>query len=230
MTTATTLIGDAMKSLGVLAAGQSPSSSDLSDCLRRLNNMLASWSNSTLLVPFRTSISKTLTGASSYTIGSGGDIDTTRPTAISSAYTRLNGIDYPVRVSRDRAEYDRICQKALIDWPGFLYYEPTVPLGTLYVWPVGDATYTLYLTVQGQLTAFPDATTDVDLAPGYDLMIHSNLALQIAPMYETQASSELTKTARDSMTQIKRINRQSPVMEYDQAIPGAVGGYNIEVG
>ena len=102
MTTATTLITDSLQSLGVVAAGQSPTANDLSDGLRKLNNMLGLWSLSTLLVPFRTQISKTLDGSSSYTVGAGGDINTTRPAAIDSAYVRVIDVDYPVRVYQDR--------------------------------------------------------------------------------------------------------------------------------
>jgi hypothetical protein len=192
--------------------------------------MLASWSTSSLLVPFRTSISKVLTGAASYTIGTGGDINTTRPMFIDSAFIRQDGLDTPVYVSRDRGEYDRVYHKTLGDDPVLVYLEPTMPLATLYVWPVGDATWTLYLTSRGQLTAFPDTTTSVDLAPGYDLMIHSNLALQIAPMFEAKATPELAKVAKESMIQIKRLNRQSPIMEYDRAIPGSYGRYDIGAG
>ena len=37
-------------------------------------------------------------GSTSYTIGSGGDIDTIRPSAIFTAYYTLGGLDYPLQV------------------------------------------------------------------------------------------------------------------------------------
>lgn len=230
MASATTLIKDALQDLGVLSAGQEPGANDLTDGRRKLNNMLASWSTSSILVPYRTQVSHVLDGSESYTIGSGGDINTTRPLKIVSAYTTHQVRDYPIHVCRDRAEYDSIYQKDITGIPRILYYEPEVPLGKIFIWYVGDASYTLFMNTQGQLASFSDDTTDVDLAPGYDLAIASNLAIVLAPMNETEISAELAKTAKDSLAQIKRLNRQEPVMNYDDAIPGGRGQYNIEAG
>ena len=226
MADAQTLIKDAMQDLGVLGAGKTPSANDLTDGLRKLNAMLDSWSTNTLLVPFRTQISHTLDGSQSYTIGSGADINTTRPTYIDSAYVNDGSNDHPVTVLRDRSAYDRIVDKSITGTPYFVYYEPSLPNGTLFVYYVGSASHTLYLSTRGQLTAFPDTSTDVDIAPGYELAITTNLALRIAPMHEVSVTAELAKDARDSMAAIKRLNRQSPIMQYDPIMSG--GGYNIE--
>lgn len=232
MTTATTIITDALQDLGALSAGQSPTSDDLADALRRLNKLVASWSLDNLMVPYRTQISHVLNGSESYTIGTGGDINTTRPLAIESAFVEHNDTDYPMRVSRDRSEYDRIDEKDITGIPRFVYYEPSVPLGRLFVWYVGDANYTLKLNTRGQLTAFPDATTDVDLAPGYDLAMETNLAIILAGAYEASVSAETAKTAKDSLSRIRRLNRQEPVMSYPGGIPssGRRSRFNIEAG
>lgn len=230
MGNATDLITDALQDLGVLSAGQSPSATDLTTGLRRLNSMLDLWATSSLLVPFRTQVTKALTGAQSYTIGTGGDINTTRPVAIESAFVRESNTDSPLYVAHSRKEYDDLTDKGLTGTPRAVYYEPTLPLGTLFVWPVGSAIDMLFLSVRGQLTSFPDTTTDVVLAPGYVTALQSNLALKLAPIYEAMASEDVKDTARDSMASIKRLNRQSPVMSFDSSIPGVSAGYNIETG
>ena len=229
MADAATLIKDAMQDLGVLGAGKSPTTNDETDCLRKLNAMIDSWSTSTILVPFRTQVSHTLDGSQSYTIGSGADINTTRPTAIESAYVTYNSNDYPVKVLTDRAEYDRITDKSITGVPRVIYYEPSLANGTIFVYYVGDSSHTLVLNTRGQLSSFPDTTTDVDIAPGYELAITTNLALRIAPLFEVSASRELVMDARESLSKIKRLNRQSPIMSYDAVIP-TKQGYNIEVG
>lgn len=227
MANLTTTATDAMQDLGVLAAGGTPTSNDLTDILRKANAMLDLWSTSSILVPFRTQITHTLTGAESYTIGSGADINTTRPTFIDSAFVTHKSIDYPVRVLRSRAEYDNIEDKSITGIPRMIYYEPGLPNGTLFIWYVGDSSYSLKLSTRGQLTQFADTTTDIDIAPGYDEAIYSNLAVNIAPMFEVSVSAELAKKAKDSLAMIKRLNRQSPVMVYDNAIPSSNRGYNI---
>lgn len=227
MADAGTIIKDAMQDISVLGAGKSPTTNDNTDCLRKLNDMLDSWSTSTILVPFRTQVSHTLNGSESYTIGSSGDINTTRPTAIESAYVRHDGIDHPMRVSHDRSEYDRIHDKDITGFPSFLYYEPQVPLGKLFVWYTGDSSYTLYLNTRGQLTQFPDTSTAIDIASGYKRAITKNLSIEIAPMYEASVSNELATSAKDALSKIKRLNRQLPVMSYDAAISSR-NQYNIE--
>jgi len=224
------IITDAMQDIGVLSAGQEPTTDDYSTCLRRLNKLLELWSIDSLLVPFRTQISHALDGSESYTIGSGGDIDTTRPTFIESAYTVHNTRDYPLHVSRDRSEYDRIYDKSIIGVPRVLYYEPQIPLGRIFIWYVGDGTYTLKMSVRGTLTSFPDITTEVDLAPAYSLALEHNLAILIAPVFETSASAEVVNTAKDSLVKIGRLNRQAPKMQFARGIPGGRGLYNIEAG
>lgn len=218
---AETLAKYAMQELSVLAAGKDPKPGEKTDILARLNSMLDLWSISSILVPFRTQVSHTLDGSQSYTIGATGDITATRPTFIDSAFVTFQSVDYPVRVSRDRGEYDRIHIKDILGIPYMIYYEPSLPDGTIFIWYVGDSNYTLFLNTRGQLAQFADNTTNVDLAPGYEEAIYSNLAISIAPMFEVSVGAETAKKAKDSLSMIKRLNRQSPVMTYDIAIPSS---------
>lgn len=219
----------AAQDIGVLGVGKSLSTADEADVLSRLNDMLDNWSTSSILVPFRTQVSHTLDGSESYTIGATGDIVATRPTYINSAYIRSSGEDTPLTVLRSRNTYDAIYDKDLSGEPELIYYEPSLANGVVYVWPVGDSGDTLYLNTRGQLTQFPDATTDTDIATGYKEAIVSNLAIRIAPMFEVSITQELAKTARESLSAIKRMNRESPVMSIDPAIP-TTARYNIEQG
>lgn len=228
MATAANIIKDALQDLSVLRAGKDPSTNDYTDCLRRLNKLLELWSTQTLLVPYRTQISHALDGSESYTIGSGGDINTTRPSAIRSAFVTHQGDDSPVTVLRDRAAYDRIHHKDTTGFPRVVYYEPEIPLGRLFVWYTGDASYTLKLSAQGQLTEWPDKDTDVTLPPGYEQWIGKELAIEIAPMYETAASAEVIEGARQGKAMVRRANLTDPIMRYDCAIPGGSGKYDIE--
>jgi len=217
-----------MQELGRLGAGKTPKTADLDDGLIRLNSMLEVWNTDSLLIPFRVQFSKVLNGSLTYTVGPGGDINTARPIYINNGYSRRNDVDYPVYIARSRDEYDRIVKKNIDGIPRMVYYETTFPLGTLYVYYAGNASDTLFLSANGQLDAFPDTTTELQLNPGYFELIYSNLAISLAPSYETIASAELVKKASDSMARIKRLNRQLPVMRYDDSIPRSRQYYNIE--
>ena len=230
MATARQIMKQAAQDIGVLGVGKSLSPTDEADILSRLNDMLDNWSTSSIMVPFRTEISHSLDGSASYTVGSGADISTTRPSYINSAFIRdSDGDDSPLTVLRSRASYDGIYDKDLAGDPELVYYEPSLANGTLYVWPVGDSGDTIYLNTRGQLTQFPDATTDIDIALGYKETMVANLAIRIAPMFEVSITQELAKTARESLANIKRLNRQNPVMSIDSAIPSK-SSYNIEQG
>lgn len=229
MATATQIITAALRHLGKIYSGASPTAAELSDGLSDLNDLLDSWSTEELMVYYRLNENFTLSGAQSYTIGSGGDFNTTRPTKILSAYVRNGGIDYPVTVLRDRQQYDEIGDKSTTGTPEVLYYEPTLATGTVFVYPVGSASDTLYLNTLAQFTAFPDVTTDVDLPPGYKRALQYNLAVDIAPGYETEPSAVVASRAMSTKADIKRINRQLPIMSYSAAIP-TQNTYDIETG
>jgi hypothetical protein len=74
MTTAANIITLSLKDIGVLDENETPSSALMSDCLATLNQMLALWSLENVYIYAKQTISFPVTGAQSYTIGSGGNI------------------------------------------------------------------------------------------------------------------------------------------------------------
>ena len=71
--TAQELIKAAMRLINATADGETPTASEMADGLEALKIMLRSWSSDNLMIYFIEQETLTLTGASSYTIGSGGD-------------------------------------------------------------------------------------------------------------------------------------------------------------
>jgi len=75
MTTALDIITRSLKAIGAYSPGESLASADANDALEMLNDMLETWSNSTMMIPYITEIIWTLTnGTYKYTIGQGGTI------------------------------------------------------------------------------------------------------------------------------------------------------------
>ena len=87
-TTALDLIKLSMKLSGVLAIGQNVQSEDVNDVFQLLNSMLAQWNQNRWLVWHLQDLHCIATGATSYSIGPGGDIDGHRPDRLQSAYVR----------------------------------------------------------------------------------------------------------------------------------------------
>lgn len=210
MATAADIIRRSLRLIGALAAGETPSATEQADALDALNSMLDAWRTESLMVYALRTETLPLTGASSYTIGSGGDLNVERPVKIESAYQRIDGVDYPVAVASKQA-YDGLAAKATAGDPAsWLYYEPSYPLGRVHLYPV-PASGDLHLTVWTPLTAFA-ASDEVALPPGYREAITYQLAMRLAVEYGRAAPPEVVAIGSAAKADIKRANARVPLM------------------
>lgn len=218
MTTARTIITKALKKNGVLNVGENPSASEASDGLSSLNALVSSWSNESLLIYSRQSENFALTsGQASYTIGTGGNFNTTRPLQILTAFTRIGSIDYPISIIPQTA-FDKISQKSISNSiPEVMTYDASVPLGTITIYPV-PTTGTLHIRSEKQLTSFTTLDTDVDLPPGWERALVYNLAIEDAPEYGQPIDPGVYEIASSSLNNIKTAvarNKTMDVYPYD---------------
>lgn len=216
MATAATIISRAMRLLGVLESGGTASSDELADGLTALNAMIDSWNNDRLAIYALQDESLTLvSGTGSYTIGSGGDLNTTRPVAIESAYVRVSSLDYPVEVYRDKKSYTAIIDKtAQSSFPEICYYETSMSTGRLYVYPVPDAANVMHLITRVPFTAFASTATTVTLPPGYEQALATNLAINLSPEFQVPVPAVVVEMARAALAGIKKVNSR-PILAAD---------------
>lgn len=217
MATGQSLIDRACRLLGVISSGESASTEESADGLIAMNAMIDSWRNDRLMAFSLSETSKAMVvGDSSYTIGSGGDFNTTRPTEIKHAYMIIGTTEYPVQICTDSEWYaieDRTSTSDLVEK---IWYNPTMSTGTVNVWPVPNATNTLYLVVK---TPVADLTLvgTVALPPGWEKAIAYNLAIELAPEFTVQVPPAVMKGATESLAAIKRTN--SVVIKMDPGLP-----------
>lgn len=217
------VIDRAARLLGQIEPNTSLDADESADALVALNDLIDSWRNEELLVYARQEESLTLVSAQgSYTIGPGGDLGTTRPVRIESAYV-LDGVNsYPNISIIEDDEYDAIPNKtSQSTWPDRINYRPTMPAGTLYVFPVPNAASVLKLMTWTVLAEFSGLTDTISLPPGFRKALTANLALELAPEYETEVSQSLLKMATESKASIKRINSR-PIKAYTE-LPRLIG-------
>lgn len=228
MATALDLIEKSMRLFGALADGESATATEASDGLDSLNTMLESWSIDRLMVYHILQENFTwASGNASRTIGSGGNFNTTRPTKIVSGFTRISDVDYPFQVV-EREHYDAITDKTTqSSYPEIVYYDATMSTGTVYGYPVPNASITVYLNSWKQLQQLSALTTDLALPPGYRRAIEFNLAVEIAPEYGMAVPASVERIASESKAALKRIN--SPSMVANLGLSGG-GRYNINAG
>lgn len=196
-----------MRLLGVLPSGSNPTVSETADCLIALNGLLEAFRLDKLLVYSVDDQSLAMVaGTSSYTIGSGGTLDTTRPVKLDNAYMRNGTTDYPVTILTS-AQWDAIEDKtttgSIVE---YAYYDADYPLGTLKVWPVPTSTDSLYLSFWTPLTALTSADVSVSLPPAYERMLAFSLAIEIAPEFGTAASPDIIGIAKSTRAAIRVIN------------------------
>lgn len=246
-TTASAIVRGAFETLGVLGEGQTLDASKSADGFRRLNLMMRAWSLQNLTIPVTVRevfdlIANKGGPTNPYTIGPGGDFDTERPTTqnmLVGAGLILTDSDPPVEIPR--AIYTDTMWEALqvkdlssggTGIPTGVYYNPTYPLGLIYMWPVpssGDNDMALYL--RKPLAVFPSETASVDLPDGSEEAIEYNLAVRLAPPYSVPLDPDVSAMARSSLAILKRANYHLLDLAMDPAFTtDRRAGYNIQTG
>jgi hypothetical protein len=232
------IIKKSLQKIGVLAEGEEATAPQANDALDALNNMLDSWAARSLLTTAQIRESFTLTADKrTYTIGSGGDFDTSKPFEIASAFVRdSNNIDYGIDVV-GREVYDSYTSKALTTYttrPTNLFYDPgatqqATQLGTIYIYPTpdGTTTYTLFLESEKPFTQFTDLTSTITFPPSYKRAMIYNLAIEIAPDYGRPITPSVSSLAHESMRIIENVNARNNKFVAAMDFPGRQRNYNI---
>jgi hypothetical protein len=223
MTTARDIITRSLQKIGAIVKNEAPAADEANDGLNSLNALISSWSNDSLNIYARTWETFSLTGASSYTIGTGGNFNTARPTNIVAAYLRSGTIDYPIDIIDDGA-YVSISYKNLQGIPEFLNYDNAYPLGRIRLYPLDNAGYSLFLLTEKAVSSFATLDTDMSLPDGWERALIYNLALELAPEYSQKPDAYIVKIANDSLGAIRQKVAQVRTMD---AYPSNLAVRNI---
>jgi hypothetical protein len=216
----------------VVGVGQSSLPEDINDCFNMLNMMIAQWQRRRYMVYNLKTVSLTATGATSYTIGLGQQFNTERPAKIEAAFFRMQGgstlpVDYPLQVLRAKEDYDRISIKTLNAFPEYVFYDSAYPVGNVFVWPVPNNQYQIFLTVMTQLQSFQNLSEVIVMPNEYLDAMQWNLADRITAMYGLPQNPQILAYAKASMLAIKEVNSQIPLLHMPVALRGKSGAYNI---
>jgi len=219
MATIGDVITSSLQDLGLISAGETPSSDDSALALSRVNDWIDGLATQGLTV-FTTNTRTTWTlvsGTTSYTVGTTGTVACSRPvspdqivnigyqdTSVSPTQEYLLG-----RPLTDNA-YAELTPKSLTATsPQFWYYEAnfTLSLGTLIPWPVptGSGLEGVIYTPT-PVSEFSALTDTILLPPGYRRFYRTSLAIEMAPSFSVIPSPVLQKIAIDAETDITRSN------------------------
>ncbi len=179
------VIRQALLKIGAIDSDEGASAQELKDANQILGAIINRVATRTNVFP-KFDLEFSLTpGTESYTVKSGGDVDTPKPFQLYSCRSKnsTDGTEIPIDVV-SRQEYMNLPTKNTQGAPNIVYYHPKAEEGLLYVWPTGDSTYdTLVLTFQRPLEV-PTTTSDTLDFPQewYDVLIYQ-LAEELAPQY-----------------------------------------------
>jgi hypothetical protein len=229
--TAADIIKASMRKLGLLAKSEVPSNDEMQDSLQALNMMIDEWGAQKLMATANiTENFPLVAGQQSYTIGVGGNFNTTKPIDIYSAYYLDNqNIKYPLSIVT-REEFFSYQDSQIVSAPPLsLFYDvgatqQASQLGTIYLYYSPDATspYTLYIDSQKQFTEFATLTTAVTFPASYYKALVYNLAVEIAPEYGVTISPVVEMLATESKETVESQNSRPMLSGLD--LPKSKGG------
>ncbi len=206
--TLTAALQQALQELHVLDPGQTPSSTQLSDGLLRANNFLDNWSSDDLFVHALVKTTwATVGGTQSYTIGAAQVIAMTRPVAIvGGAFVNANGPGGNLKL-RTVAEWeaipDRQRQSFILD---SFFWDRGDPTGNILLSPVPLGVLTAEIYSWVPLAQFADTTTPLAMLPAYERAIILQLAVELAPSYDTEPSATTQKNLAASLVIVRQLN------------------------
>jgi len=233
-TTAGDQINGALRLIGMLAEGETPSAATSRDALSALNQMIDSWNTERLSV-FSTQdqVFSWAPGLISRTLGPTGDFVGNRPILLDdSTYFRdpANGISFGIKIINQQ-QYDGIAVKTVTStYPQVIWINMSYPDIEMYVYPVPTKVLEWHFVSVEELTRPATLATSLAFPPGYLRAFRFNLACEIAAEFGVEPSRQVQRIAMSSKRNIKRINNPDDIMSLPYSLVGTRQRFNIFAG
>lgn len=192
--TGTTIINGALRIVGAVSQGDTPTASQTSEALEALNLLVKAYEADGMPLWAISQYSVPLTeGYNSYSIGESlsvatGNVVIPKPLKVIQCFLHdsSSGIDIPVRILT-RDEYNRLGNKTSTGQPIQIFYEPLRTTGTLHVFPSPDSysetNCTLVIVYQRPYEDVSVVGNDLDFPQEWFEAVKFGLANVLAPEY-----------------------------------------------
>lgn len=234
MATAGELINGALRLIGLLAEGESPSPETSQDALTAFNEMVESWNTERLAV-FSTQdqVFTWPSSTQSRTLGPTGDFVGQRPIDLDdSTYFRdpLTNVSYGIKFVNQQ-QYNGIAVKTVTStYPQVMWTNMTYPDIEMYVYPVPLRDLEFHFVSVEPLTQPASLTTDMLFPPGYKRCFRFNLACEIAAEAGVEPPPTVQRIAMASKRTLKRINNPGDIMALPYSMVGTRQRFNVYAG
>jgi hypothetical protein len=227
-------INRALRLLGVLAEGETPSASVSQDSLMALNQMIDSW-NTERLSTFVTQdqVFTWPAGYISRDLGPSGDFVGLRPIQMDDAtYYRDPGTNVSFGIKFiNQQQYDGIAVKTVTStYPQVCWVNMGFPDITLTIYPKPTRDLEWHFISVQELDRPADLSTVMYYPPGYLRAFTYNLAMEIAPEFGVEPSPQVQRIAMTSKRDLKRINNPDDVMSMPYALVATRQRFNVYAG
>lgn len=226
-------INRALRLLGILAEGETPSAAMSQDALTAFDQMVDSWNIERLSV-FCTQDQVFTWPASqiSRTLGPTGDFVGLRPVLMDDAtyFKAPNGVSYGIKFINQQ-QYDGIAVKNVTStYPQVCWVNMGFPDITLTVYPMPTQELEWHFVSVQKLDQPAALDTELHFPPGYMRAFAYNLAMEIAPEYGVEPPPQVQRIAMTSKRNLKRINNPDDVMALPYALVANRQRFNIYAG
>jgi hypothetical protein len=226
-------INRALRLLGILAEGETPSASMSQDALMALNQMIESWDTERLSTfVTQDQVYTWPAGFISRTLGPSGDFVGLRPILMDDAtyYKAPNGVSYGIKFINQQ-QYDGIAVKNVTStYPQVCWVNMGFPDITLTVYPKPTQDLEWHMISVEELNKPATLATNMYFPPGYLRAFTYNLAMEFAPEFGVEPSPQVQRIAMTSKRDLKRINNPDDVMALPYALVANRQRFNIYAG
>lgn len=234
MATANDQINAALRLLGVLAEGETPSAAVSQDALAAMNQMIDSWNTERLSV-FSTQDQTFIwpVGEITRTLGPTGNFVGQRPVRMDDAtYYRdpSTNVSFGIKFINQQ-QYDGIAVKTVTStYPQVIFVNETYPDVTMTIYPKPTRPLEWHFISVDPITQPVSLSTDILLPPGYLRAFKYNLACEIAPEFGVEPSATVQRIAMTSKRNLKRINNPDDIMSLPYSLVATRQRFNIYAG
>jgi len=202
------IIKRALRLIGVLAQGETPSATQVTEAASALNGLVKAWQADGMPLWALKSYAVTLVaGTKDYEIGLGKAVNIPKPLKVQQAYNHnvTSNVDIPMRILT-KQEYNMLGNKTSAGNPIQIYYDPQRDYGILSVFPVPSTVEqtanTITLFYQRPFEDFDASTDNPDFPQEWYDAITYGLATRLAPEYGIPAADR--KVLWQEMSIIKK--------------------------
>lgn len=233
-TTAGDQINGALRLIGMLAEGETPSSDTAIDALTAMNQMIDSWNVERLMIyNTQDQVFTWPSGEITRTLGPTGNFVGNRPILLDdSTYYRDPGTNVSFGIKMiNQQQYDGIAVKTVTStYPQVMWINMENPNISMTIYPKPTRDLEWHFISADELTQAPSLATTLAFPPGYLRAFKYNLAMEIAAEFGVEPSTQVKRIAMSSKRNLKRNNNPEDVMSIPYAIVATRQRFNVYAG